>query len=276
MAVDKRMFADFLHGHPFQPATAFWRAVEVAYVARRSLPQGRGLDLGCGDGKLTGILLERIGPRELVGADIDPLETAQAEKTGLYSRVHTGPGNSIPEDSASFDFIFSNSVLEHINPIEPVIAEVSRLLKPGGRMVVTVPSLSFHHCLRGPLLPWISRERYLEQLDVRCAHEYYLDEQGWSALLRKHGLRTERALQYLTTAEVKRWESISRFTGGILYSVFSQRKHPIEIQRTLGLRGGYATLPRPLATMLASILSMGVATSTSTLCGCLLIEAVRN
>src|SRR5690349_14965660 len=131
MTVDKSLLIDLLSDQPFQPATNFWRSIEIAELVARALPLGRGLDLGCGDGKLTRVLLSRIGERELVGVDADPLETAQAAKNSFYSKVHTVRADSLPEPNGSFDFAFSNSVLEHISPIEPVLAEVARVLKPG-------------------------------------------------------------------------------------------------------------------------------------------------
>jgi len=47
------------------------------------------MDLGCGDGLLTRILLEEVGARQIVGVDPDPAEASQAEKLGIYSIVHT-------------------------------------------------------------------------------------------------------------------------------------------------------------------------------------------
>ena len=275
MAIDKTMFADFLHEHPFQPATALWRAVEVAEVARRSLPQGRGLDLGCGDGKLTNILLARTGLRDLVGVDLDPNETQEAKSYQFYSAIHTAPAHEIPEPASSFDFVFSNSVLEHIDPVEPVLHEVARILKPGGRFIFTVPTSSFHACLRGPLIPGANTEKYLDDLDERCAHRNYFGAERWREVLAKHGLRLEVAAEYLNKQEVRRWETISRFTAGILYGAFNKRKHPIEIQRSLKLRGNGITLPKILAVPLATLLSFGVTNRETVVNGCLYIEGFR-
>ncbi len=129
-------------------------------VAKHGLPQGRGLDLGCGDGLLTRILLQETGPREVVGVDPDYAEAAQAERLGIYAAVHAVGADKVPEPGGSFDWVFSNSVLEHIDDIDPVLAEVARLLRAGGEFVFTVPGPEFHACLRGPLLPGRSRESY--------------------------------------------------------------------------------------------------------------------
>ena len=150
------------------------------------------------------------------------------------------------------DALFSNSVLEHIPQLEPVIAESSRLLRSGGRFLVTVPSANFRRCLRGPLLPWVSRTRYERMVDARLAHHNYLSEQDWRVLLGRHGIEVDAFVPFLNVREVRRWESLSRFTGGLLHSLFGGKTHPIHIQRRLGLRSGGERLPGSLARAVAA------------------------
>jgi len=274
MSPQSRLLRKLVSENPFQPATSWWRAVELAAVIRHGLPAGEGLDLGCGDGKLMRILLEASNTSlSLVGVDIDPLETRDAVESGVYRRVHTVPGDRIPEPDASFDFVYSNSVLEHIDDIEPVIAEVSRLLRPAGTFLFTVPGAGFHDCLAGPLPAWSDRERYLEQIDRRCAHRRYWGEPQWRACLERHGIEPARTVNYLTAPEVQRWETLSRFTAGILYGAVGQRMQPIEIQRAMRLRKRGVRLPAWLSAPLAGAISAGVGTDNGGRFGCLLVEA---
>lgn len=276
MDVRDELLRNLVGDTPFQPATSWWRAAELAVVIRHGLPGGTGLDLGCGDGKLMRILLEASGvSASLVGVDIDPLETRDAAASGVYRRVHTVPGDRIPEPDASLDFAFSNSVLEHIDDIEPVIAEVARLLKPGGVFVFTVPSAGFHDCLVGPLLPWGDRSRYLQRIDRRCAHRRYWSAQQWRDCLDRHGIDLAEAMPYLTAGEVRRWETLSRFTAGLLFGLLGGRMQPIEIQRALRLRRRSLRLPRWIAAVVADIVSAGVGADASGRFGCLLVEATR-
>ncbi len=256
--MNRELIVRFLREYPFQPATAVWRAVEVGQVIDLGLPQGRGLDLGCGDGLLTRILLEHTGPRELVGVDPDPAEAAQARDLGIYTAVHAVAGNSVPEPDRSFDWVLSNSVLEHIDDIDVVLTEVARLLRPGGRFIFTVPGDGFHISLRGPIRPGASRPDYLRRLDARLAHRRYWDPQEWQSQLRLHGLRLDRVIGYLDRAEVRRWESVSRITGGVLYDLAGRRRQPIEIQRRLGMRKPGQRMPAALARPLAAMLSAGI------------------
>ncbi len=257
--IDKELLTTFVAAYPVQPASAYWRAIEIDAILRYGLPEGFGLDLGCGDGILTEILLNRGGARKLVGVDLDPLEAQAAEKFAFYERVHVAPANAIPEENGTFDFVLSNSVLEHIPDIEGTIREIGRLLRSGGQFLFTVPTPAFHRNLRGPIVPGISRQRYLETMDRRLAHHHYYTPTGWQRLLEANGMTLDTCQGYLDVAETHRWESLSRLTGGLLYSLFGHNQRPIEIQRSLGMRDfqNSASLPRPLASAIGSVISLG-------------------
>ncbi len=258
--MNHRLLKDFVRAYPFQPATAFWRAVEIGVLVDQELPPGRYLDMGCGDGKLTRIIMDRIGPRPIVGVDPDPEETRMAETIGLYDAVHTAPGDRVPEPDESFDVAISNSVLEHIDDLSPVLQETARLLRPGGKFYFTVPSSDFHACLRGPLSPLGRRDRYLSELDRRLAHVHYLSVDAWEDRLGRAGLRLDRAEPYFSAPQVRRWETLSRFTAGLLYALFLRRTHPIRIQRRLGLRQAQARwkLPDALTSFIAWLSDLGM------------------
>ena len=253
-----------------------WRAVEVGHLLDAGLPEGRGLDLGCGDGLLTRIILESAGRREMVGVDPDPGEVSQAARLALYTSVHAARGDSVPEADRSFDWVLSNSVLEHIPDLDPVLDEVARLLRPGGRFIFTVPGPHFHACLRGSLTGG-SRARYLEDLDRRLAHFRYWGPAEWETALAPHGLHVLRTSEYLTQTEVRRWESMSRMTAGVLYRLARGRRRPIEIQRTLGMRRAGAQMPRALAESMAAFVSIGLdGDRPPARFGCLLVIAVKH
>lgn len=250
----------------------------MSELIAHGLPDGRGLDLGCGDGLLTRIVLQEVGTRDLVGIDPDPAEAEQARALGIYARVHVAGGDKVPEADASFDWALSNSVLEHIPDIDPVLAEVARLVRPGGKFIFNVPGPGFHACLRGPLTPGASREEYLRHLDQRLAHLRYWGPAEWEPALARHGMRLSDATTYLDLAQVRRWESISRLTAGVLYGLVGRRRQPIEIQRRLGLRKTGRRMPIGLARPLAAVLSAGLTSGSAgaaTRHGACLITAVR-
>lgn len=274
--VNQELFIKFLRVYAFQPATAFWRAVEVDLLKKFIPSSGACLDLGCGDGKLTSILFDGSPKHDLtlIGIDGDQDETRHTAQSSLYTRVHTCLASNIPEPSDSFNTVISNSVLEHIQDIEATVAEVGRLLKKNGVFVFTVPSDGFHNCLYGPLFLHVSREIYLQEMDKRLAHYRYWNSDEWQTLLTKYGLSIEQKKEYFSCAEVQRWENISRFTAGIFY-ILARRKHaPIDVQKKLGLRQvqNRLNLPTWLARLITKFLSANIKTSKDQN-ACLLIYA---
>ena len=261
MKIDQDLLTDFVARYPAQPATAFWRGIEIDVLAQAGIPDGLGLDLGCGDGILTDILFKRIGREpHLVGIDPDPLETEAARKYDFYERIHTVGGAEIPEKDATFDYVISNSVLEHIPELEPVIKEVGRVLKPGGRFYYTVPCPNFHDNLSGSWAPGAQHEDYLRKLDRRLAHFNYLTSLDWTDMCGRHGMKVDEVRGYLGKSATRRWETLSRMTGGLLHSLSMGSKRPIEIQRALKLRSfqNSAAFPRGVASVMSKVIGAGL------------------
>ncbi len=92
------------------------------------------LDLGCAGG----FLAEALHDRGAKVTGIDPATEAiaaaraHAEETGKDIRYDTGVGEDLPYDDASFDAVACVDVLEHVSDLHQVLAEVHRVLKPGG------------------------------------------------------------------------------------------------------------------------------------------------
>lgn len=253
-----RLLTRFMAEAPFQPATNLWRCVELPVLADALPKTGRGLDVGCGDGVLTGILRDLAGASwTLTGIDLDPAETDLARRSGQYETVHTCGAATIPELDAGFDFAFANSVLEHIPKLSPCIPEIARCLKPGGLFAATVPSPYFHGCLRGPRFA-PARSAYLDEIDDRLAHRHYWSVAEWTLELHAAGLESVSISAYLSRRQVRRWEFWSHWTGGLLYRLGGKKKKPIAIQRKLGLRRGLPGALRFLSEPMARMIGAGV------------------
>ena len=98
----------------------------------------RVLDLGCGTGGISLFLAEKFAPAEVVGLDVDKSLTDRADvaakEKGLAERtsfVFAEPG-PLPFEEGEFDVVFSKDAMIHIADKEPLMAEVFRVLKPGG------------------------------------------------------------------------------------------------------------------------------------------------
>lgn len=100
---------------------------------------GRVLDLACGPGIVTAQLAERAA--EVVAFDATPEMLRRArercEKAGLSNvAFEQGDAEALPFDDASFDGIATRLAIHHFAHPDRVIAEMFRVLRPGGTMVI--------------------------------------------------------------------------------------------------------------------------------------------
>lgn len=212
----------------FQPATMLWRVFEIEAVlgtaGGTAALRGTGIDIGCGDGELGKVVFDRMVPRPtVIGIEPDAADAALARASGTYASVHVADGAHLPLESGSLDFAFSNSTLEHIPDLDPVLADVARVVRAGGTFVFTVPSDEFHACLRGhPVIELAARLRgvaYRERIDQRLAHHRYPTPDEWRALLARNGFSLVRVERYFPRAAVRAWEGLSSVTGGIAFEL---------------------------------------------------------
>ncbi|KAA6459199.1 methyltransferase domain-containing protein [Acidobacteria bacterium AB60] len=91
----------------------------------------RILDLGCGDGQLT-VRLAGMGAL-VTGVDASADMVAAARGRGVAAEH--APAENLPFAAGSFDAVFSNAVLHWVRGQDQMMAEVRRVLRPGGRFV---------------------------------------------------------------------------------------------------------------------------------------------
>ena len=107
-------------------------------------PRGRALDFGCGVGRLSQALAAHVD--HVTAVDISPrmiqLANALNRLPGRVSYVCNQRDDLAPFGDASFDFILSNIVLQHVPPQASVryLSEFMRLLAPAGVLVFQLPS----------------------------------------------------------------------------------------------------------------------------------------
>jgi ubiquinone/menaquinone biosynthesis C-methylase UbiE len=114
----------------------------LALLEHVELPsQPRCLEIGCGQGALARLLIERFGAR-VIATDYDPQQVALAQQrlAGLGRRVEfrVVDARAMPFDDAQFDAVFSFGVLHHIlDGWGQAVAETARVLRPGGWFVLS-------------------------------------------------------------------------------------------------------------------------------------------
>jgi SAM-dependent methyltransferase len=106
----------------------------------------RVLDLGCGEGGSVDLFRARDPEVQWVGLDV-PGSPEAATRTRTDARFETFDGISMPFADASFELVYCKQVLEHVRHPEPLLAEVSRVLVPGGYFAGSTSQLEPFHSL---------------------------------------------------------------------------------------------------------------------------------
>lgn len=207
-----------------------WRLLERWLQDGASL---RVLDVGCGHG-LYSLDLARRGAT-LIGCDLDrgALSDAHRASEGLGLEVRAGflvaDGASLPLPEGEFDLVVCNCVLEHIADDGAALAAMTRVLRPGGILYLTVDSASPDLAL-GFLedLPAAIRVRLLrpgvvaapsvlEGLEARLDDLYFVQRRYWkdelTAMLAGLHLTVLDSRFYLTGAGAAQYEAFHVLRG---------------------------------------------------------------
>ncbi|HOU15468.1 MAG TPA: methyltransferase domain-containing protein [Anaerolineae bacterium] len=180
---------------------ALLRAVEADFYADLPLP-APVLDLGCGDGHFASVAFSHQ-----LDVGLDPWwgPLCEARARDVYRILTHADGARMPFPDAHFAAVVSNSVLEHIPDVEPVVHEVARVLQPDGIFYFCVPGphfrqfLSVARALDALRLRGLA-EAYRRLFDRISRHRYYNTPQEWTDRLARAGLTVERWWSYFSPA----------------------------------------------------------------------------
>ena len=188
------------------------------------------LDLGSGAGKDVFLAAQKVGDAgRAIGVDMTPEMLALARKNAVTFFTTTGLANvefregkieALPVDDASVDVVISNCVI-NLSPDKPqVFREVFRVLKPGGKMVVSdivlnrpLPEAAksdanlYASCIAGALL----RDEYLDairragfaRVELRSDHTYTAKQLGGDPVTAEVGATLEGAAASITVLAQK-------------------------------------------------------------------------
>jgi SAM-dependent methyltransferase len=144
---------------------------QIAFDAVRAAAPAWVLEVGCGWGEFAARVQAELGA-SLVAIDISPRMVELARERGVAARV--GDVQALAFDDESFDCAVANHMLYHADDIDRALAELARVLRPGGRLVATTNGV-----------------RHLEELwllvgrDKSKERRHFFSEDG-GELLRRH------------------------------------------------------------------------------------------
>ena len=129
-----------------------------AYAEAGKMVRGNLLDVGCGEGRGIDYLMKNTTNYTAIDKIQLVLDTLKLK----YPSAHFYQGNIPPfpiQENEQFDTVVSFQVIEHIEDDEAYVQEIKRMLKPGGKAIISTPNLKMSLTRN----PWHIREYTVEE-----------------------------------------------------------------------------------------------------------------
>lgn len=230
----------FTDGAAYERLMRRWsRAAGEVFLAWLAVPPGkRWLDVGCGTGVFTELVLDRCAPRHVSAVDPAEDQIAYARTKPVTKRIdfHLGDAQSLPFADGEFDVAAMALVITFIPDPAKAVAEMRRVVKPGGTlgtyvwdflgkgytqqplreaveaMGVAVPRLPGHQNSRLDSLSGFFTAAGLEEVSTRTIEievsypnfeEYWAAQTGFANSIVQH-------IRKMTEADVERLKAYQR------------------------------------------------------------------
>ncbi len=170
----RQFYEDFWADGPDEDGEPYAWALRRGLLQAELRPGDRVLDYGCGTGRFLTLLDD--------GAGVEIAEAAvlRARATGADVRLLEDDG-TIPFGHGEFDLVWCSEVLEHIPDVGFALAEIRRVLKPGGRLLATVP---YHGRFQAA---WIALTRFEAHFDPLGQHVRFFTRRSLTEALEVSG-----------------------------------------------------------------------------------------
>ncbi|WP_100877372.1 class I SAM-dependent methyltransferase [Pseudonocardia alni] len=136
-----RVETALVNSPPRRAFAAVLRDPDAAAAGRALSPDARVLEVGCGAGYGTELILRRFAAARVDAIDLDPAMVTRAKRrlAGYGERVRLATGDmtdlrtALDAEDNSYDAVFDFAIVHHVPDWRAALAEIVRVLKPGGR-----------------------------------------------------------------------------------------------------------------------------------------------
>lgn len=172
------------------------------------------LDVGCGDGFIAKVILSTRGGKFDWGIDLSEKEISFAKRSGSFKNCKVADVYNLPFKDNYFAVVFSNSVIEHIEKLDKALSEMSRVLKPGGQFVITVPTSYLTKYLLGyrffkALGLGLLANLYGKFFNRLFYHLNLFTHRKWQVIFKKHNLNLMEYFYYHTPSIIQAHEILA-------------------------------------------------------------------
>jgi SAM-dependent methyltransferase len=155
-------------------------------------PRGNAIEIGAGSGRLL-IRLGQERPYRLFALDYAPYAIRAVRenyrRAGAEGYTLFGDARALPFPASAFDVVISGGLLEHFRDPAPILAEMARVLRPGGLFYADIVPRKVS------LYRWAERDRMArEEHMAKGIYESNLTKAAWRDLARGAGLRDIRVI----------------------------------------------------------------------------------
>lgn len=177
---------------PLVETSRHWYALAAIGSGRRVL------DVGCGNGLLLQHLASRFDER--VGVDFALSEHALSLRAEGIEMICADVAQGLPFDAGQFDAVASLDVLEHVFDPLTFLRELRRVLRPGGRLVITTPNVRYVRQLWRIAVQGLGPQTSSEVGGWDGGHLHYFTRRDLEELFRDagfHAIRVEGVINAL-------------------------------------------------------------------------------
>ena len=222
------------------PSSVLFRSIELDTIyqfTKDIVFKSPSLDIGCGDGEIANTIFDDKFTYGVDNGEVDDYKEAITKHRYEKVLVEGAQKMSLPDNS--INFAFSNSVLEHIPPIDEVLSETSRVIKSGGYFVFTVPSVYFSEYL---FFNKIFGEFYANNLNKKFNHYNLFDHKKWISKLEKNGFEVVDYKYYISREALELWDImlVLSFLGikKLVFKIFKNKIEKLFENHTLSQKEG--------------------------------------